>query len=177
MGYNTAFLMVEGVTAAGASGLLDALFDAADLFAPAANEADLDGVDFEAASSQFLHPNLALGAAGGWAVLWDPNAQLRRSDFPQAVSRGRRALACRFGSVDSRYGFHYSVDGVLRRAAVFQGNAVEESVGAALPEEAGLAAPVWGPDEDYLFEIMARLTGVSQGDLEAATYQVLEFLG
>lgn len=172
MGYNTAFLMVEGLMAAGAAGLLEALFDAADLFTPAEDE-----VGFEAASSQFLHPNLALGAVGGWAVFWNPNAQLLRSDFPQAVSRGRRALAGLLGSVDSRYGFHYYVDGVTRRGIVYEGNTILEKIGAALPEEGGLAAPVWGPDEDFVFGIMAQMTGVSWNDLEAATYQVMEFLG
>ena len=51
MGYNTAWVMIEGVSAAGTMDLLDATFDAADLFA-SPNAA----LCFEEAASAFLHP-------------------------------------------------------------------------------------------------------------------------
>lgn len=164
MGYNTAFLMIEGVTTAEA----EDLFEAADLFTPAGE------IDFEEAASQSLHPDLALGAVGGWAIFWNPNAQILEGDAPLDFSRGRRALGATLGSVGSLYGFSYYVDGALKRGIVYEGNEVLEEVGATLPEEADLSAPAWGPDEDFVFEITARLTGVSLDDLLAARYQLLK---
>jgi len=168
MAYNTAFLLIAGVTAAEAM----ALFDAADMFAPAEAK-----VGFEEASSLFLHPNLAVGDVKGWAVLWNANGQILRSDFPAAVSRGRRVLTCLLSSGDSRYGFSCFVDGAMRRSIVYKLNKVVDETGTKLSEEIGLTVPRWGPDEDFIFGVMERLTGVSFGDLQAATYGVLEFLG
>lgn len=167
MGYNTAFLMVEGVTAAEAADV----FEAADMFTPAGE------ISAEVAISQSLHPDLALGAVGGWAIFWNPNAQMLTGDTPRNFSRGRRALGATLGSVSSLYGFSYHVDGDLKRNIVYEGSEVREEFGGALPEEAGLAAPSWGPDEDFVFGVTARLTGVSFADLFAAPYQRLEFLG
>ncbi len=171
MGFNTAFLMIEGATAADADQLLRTHFEAADLFAASRKE-----IEFEAASASSLPPNVALGMVGGWAVLWADTA-LVWGEFPQAASSGRCVLACLLSSVGSCYGFSWFADGALRRAAIFQEGAHIENVGEPLAEEAGLSVPDWGPDEEYVFELTARLTGVSQSDLMAALYQTVEFSG
>ncbi len=159
MGYNTAFLMIEGVSAAGAMDLFDSRFDAADLFA-SPNTALL----FEEAVSSFLHPDLALGEAGGWAVFWDPSAGLISSGFPLAASRDRRVFTALLGSADSRFECGWFAGGTERPEAV-------RSAGA------GLNIPEWGADEDFVFEVMERLAGITCADLAAALYRRLEFLG
>ena len=159
MGYNTAFLMIESASAAGAMDLFDSRFDLADLFT-SPNES----ISFEAAASSFLYPNLALGEVGGWAVFWDPNGGLTGSGFPAAASRDRRVFAGLLGSADSRYECGWFVGGREQPEAV-------RSFGA------DLSLPDWGPDEDYVFGVMEKLTRVSFADLTAASYRRLEFLG
>ncbi len=165
MGYNTASLMIEGVSAADAL----AVFEAADMFAPAENTAG-----FEEASSLSLHPNLAVGDVKGWAVFWNASGQILRSGFPAEVSRGRRSLSCQLSSVDSQYGFSYFVDGVCRRSIVYELNDAIKESGTLLPEEVGFATSSWGPDEDFVFGIIERLTGISLNDLQEASYSVLK---
>jgi len=167
MGLNTSFLMIGGVTAAEA----EYLFKANDMFAPGGE------INSDVAVSQSLHPDLALGAVGGWAVFWNSNGQILAGDTPQNFSRGRRALGAALGSVDSRYGFFYYVDGALKRGVTYGVSEVLEQVGAALPEETELSTPARQYDEDHIFEMVTRLTGVSFADLCAAPYQRLEFLG
>ena len=159
MGYNTAFTMIEGVSAAEAMDLFDSRFDAADLFA-----SPRQPIRFDEAVSQFLHPNLALGEAGGWAVFWDPTGGLIRSGFSVSASKERRVMTGTLGSADSRFECGWFIGGSEQ----------PEAVTLAMD---GLAVPAWGLDEDYVFEVMKRLSRVSLQNLAAATYQVLEFLG
>jgi hypothetical protein len=168
IGYSTAFLMVEGLTTAEAMDL----FNAADMFAPAGSQ-----IGFEEAFSLSLDPNMAVGDVKGWAVFWNGSGQILRSEFPAEVSRGRRSLGCQLISGDSQYGFSYFVNGALRRSIVYELNAVLDEVGLQLSEEIGFAVAEWGPDEDFVFGVMERLTGISLGDLQEASYRVLEFLG
>ena len=146
MGYQTAFLMIEGVSAAEAMDVFDSRFDAADLFASPG-----EGISFEEAASSFLHPNLALGETGGWAVFWDPSGGLVGSGFPAAASKERRVFTGLLAGADSRYECVWLVGGTEK--------------------------PALGQDEDSLFAAMARLTGVSFADLMGAAYRRLEFLG
>ena len=157
MGYSTAFMMIE-VSATGAMDLFDSRFDAADLFA-SPNRA----LSFEEAASSSLHPDLALGEAGGWSVFWDPRAGLIGSGFP-AAARDRRIFTGLLSSGDSRYECGWIVGG-------------SEQPEVVLSAGVGLGIPAWGPDEDFVFGVMARLTGVSLADLAAASYRRLEFLG
>lgn len=159
MGYNTAFVMVEGVSAAGAMDLFDSRFDAADMFA-----SPTEPIRFEAAISSDLHPDLALGEAGGWAVFCNPSWGLMSSGFPLAAARDRRVLTALLGSADSRFECGWFVGGAERPEAVV-------SAGAEL------VIPAWGPDEDFVFGVMERLTGLTFRDLAAASYRRLEFLG
>ncbi len=159
MGYNTAFLMIEGVSAGGAIDLFDSRFDAADLFA-SPNES----ISFEVAAAGSLHPNLALGKAGGWAIFWDPSARLLASGFPAAVLGNHCVFTGLLSSVSSQYRCGWFVGGAERPEAV-------------LAAGAGLEIPVWGRDENFVFGVMARLTGVSLEKFAAALYQRLEFLG
>ena len=172
MGYNTAFLMIEGVSAAGAMDLFDSRFDDADMFASPGQV-----VSFDVAAAGSLHPNLALGAVGNWAVFWDPSGRLSVLGFPMAVSKGRRALSYLLQDCDSRYGFEYFVDGILQRSITHQGDLIWEESGAVLLEEAGLGDPIGGLGESFVFGLMERLTRISQSDLAGAAYQMLEFLG
>ena len=78
------------------------------------------------------------------------------------LSESRRALAVVVNYVSTTYGFWWCVDGIVLRSVVYQEGELAEEEGERLPEEEGLPEP-W--DEDYAFELMERLTGVSQGNL------------
>ena len=159
MGYNTAFLMIEGITAAEAMDLFDSRFDAADLFASPG-----ESTTFDVAASQSLHPNLALGEAGGWAVFWDPSGGLISSGFPLAASKERRVFTGLLADADSRYECGWFLGGTERPEAVTAAGAEVE-------------VPAWGLDEGFVFGVMERLTGVTWADLQVASYRRLESLG
>lgn len=159
MGYNMAFLMIEDVSAEGAMDLFDSRFDVADMFA-----SPTEPMIFDWAASSSLDPNLALGEVGRWAVFWDPHSGLMDSGFPLAASQDHRVFTALLGSADDRYECGWFVGGIERPEAV-------------LSAGAGLSIPDWGVDEDFVFEVMERLTGITLADLMAASYRRLEFLG
>ena len=110
-------------------------------------------------------------------ILWDPSARLFVSGFQSEASKNRRTLRYLLQDCDSSYGLEYYVDGMLQRSVTYQDDKVWEEYGVGLPEEVGLAVPIWGSDESFCFGVMERVTGVSQTDLAAATYQIMQFLG
>jgi hypothetical protein len=114
---------------------------------------------WEEASSAALGEDIALGELPGWGVLWTPN--LHVTTFPEvleAASRGGRALALVRGGGSDYYGFYLYAGGKEVRRLLRERRRPVEEAGAPLPEESELD---WQDDEDALFDLAHRLTGLA----------------
>jgi hypothetical protein len=131
----------------------------------------------------------ATALVGGWTVVWDPMMFVPddMDDFAgmfeegiwtdgvdRALSRlskgGRVYSFVAEGSSDT-HGFAWYVDGKRRRLWLSQEGHVAMQDGTPLPEE--LASSSEEPDpEQRLFVLMEKLTGLSIGTADAATYRL-----
>jgi len=100
------------------------------------------------------------------AALCSPTA--REIDFSEAS-----LMAVVWSSVTSRYGFRFYENGALVRAVRYDHGEVASEEGDALPEEDDIEIPSWGPDEDWAFTIIERLTAIDAASRERASYLVL----
>jgi hypothetical protein len=126
---------------------------------------------WEAASSASLGQDIALGEFLGWGVLWTPN--IRVTMFPEvleAASQGGRALSLILAGASDRYGFCLYADGKEVRRLLRERRKPVEEAGTPLPEETGWAGL---DDEDALFELAHRLTGLDVANID--TWSALRF--
>ncbi len=135
-------------------------------------------VGWEDASSSGLYPNAAVGLIPGWVALWTSNDRLVMfEEFLESVSRRGRAIVCLQSSVSTIHGFLVYEKGKHRRTLVRENFKAVANEGDSLPEEAGLN---WKDDEDTVFEIVRRLTGVEVANWETwtgVTFRVVEAPG
>jgi hypothetical protein len=147
MGWNVSVVLVEGRTLAQVKKAIP------DVFAVTDRE-----VEWEDAISSALHPGAAIGEIPGWVALWSQNDRLVMFDeFLESTSRGGRAVVCLQASVSTIHGFMVYAKGKHQRTLVRENYEPVADEGDPLPEEAGLD---WEDDEDTVFEVIRRLTGV-----------------
>ncbi|MFB7718468.1 DUF6461 domain-containing protein [Nocardia sp. NPDC056100] len=116
------------------------------------------------------HCDYGIAVVGGWTFIADPEFLVSFNDeAAQALSVGGRALAWVTNSVASLHGFAWYVDGVAIRRIMYAEGAIADESGEPLPAEALVPEP---GDEDYVFEMMARLTGQGWGEGADADYRV-----
>jgi hypothetical protein len=183
--WHTSALVIEGRHSDRAPHLL------AELGFPGKTEIGVVGGD--AAGSSDLRGR-AIGLVGGWTVLWDPMmfvpdglddlegmfdvgiwARPVESALQRLSQASRIYLFIVEGSSDT-YGFAWYFRGRRRRLWLSQSGAVVFEDGARLPEE--LAPVAEEPDnEQRMFLLMNKLTGVSIQDADAATYRLFAYGG
>lgn len=113
---------------------------------------------WEDASAAALGSDVALGAIPGWGVIWTPNDSVTLFlEVLEEASRGSRAFTFVLDGGGTRCGFCVYEDGKELRRVMRQGFKFVEEVGDPLSEESGLD---WRDDEDTIFELARRLTGV-----------------
>ncbi|WP_433181399.1 hypothetical protein [Actinoallomurus sp. CA-150999] len=112
-----------------------------------------------------------LAETAGWSQMWDPEGRfagkvegwLDRSELD--TLKGTRALAVLFSSVMSTYAFWLFDDGGLVRHVCYENgqssNVLGGTVGEPLPIEDQVEIPSWGPDEDFLWSVIANVTGLT----------------
>jgi hypothetical protein len=121
-------------------------------------------VDGEQAMSGSPGGRIYVAHNGAWCEMWDPDER-----FPPRVDamieqdgerilRHTRALAVLFSSVTSTYGLWLYDDGRLGRHAMYESGDLVASLGEALPIEAELPIPTWGPDEAFLWGVIEHVT-------------------
>lgn len=161
MGWHAAGFLVGQVTVEGVIGAL-----------PGGMRATGDQVSGDEALSMSWAGPLGIGRVGDWVVVSDPKLEVSfDADVCEALSRGRRLCAFVLHGVTNTYGFSWFVDGELVRRAVHADGAVAEAFGTLLAEEAGLRDIA---DEDYVWEVLGRLTGVTGRDLVRCSFTRLE---
>ncbi|MCP2315181.1 hypothetical protein APR12_000511 [Nocardia amikacinitolerans] len=160
MGWNVAGLLVEGEIGKNELVALPG--------APDENGETCSG--YEVFSTSF-QGDYAIAAVGGWTVLADPwISVLEDESAGPRLAEGRRLLTFVGNGTTDMYGVGWYVDGELvRDVLVVEGEPVAEE-GVPLPEEDGLGLH----QEDDLFALMLRLTGVDFGSVADAEYRVLE---
>ncbi|MRH92394.1 hypothetical protein GFY24_34070 [Nocardia sp. SYP-A9097] len=111
-----------------------------------------------------------MAVVGGWTFIADPQFRVSfNDDAVQEISDRGRALAWVTNSASTVHGFAWYVDGApLRRIVFAEGEVVDES-GERIPEEDSAPEPL---SEDYVFEMMVRLTGQGWSDGGEALYRV-----
>jgi hypothetical protein len=151
MGWNSSVILVEGSRRDAVKRALPDVFDVTQ-----------QTIDWGEASSSSLFPNAALGEIPGWTVIWTPNDRLALfPEFLEPLSQTGRAMSFVLSSVSTIYGFALAEGGKLRRM-LFRENFKEvSSEGEPILEEAGLD---WEDDEDTIFELARRLTGLEVND-------------
>ncbi|MEU0539622.1 hypothetical protein ABZ319_07105 [Nocardia sp. NPDC005978] len=125
-------------------------------------------VEFDAV---FTEPrDYGVSSVGGWTCIADPQFRVVFDDAAvQALSCSGRVLAWVTNSVSTVHGFAWYIGGVpVRRIVYAEGEVVDEH-GQPLPEEASAPEPV---DEEFVFEMIARLTGLNFGVISAAPQSV-----
>jgi hypothetical protein len=107
-----------------------------------------------------------VSSVGGWTCVADPQFRVVFDDEAvQALSRTGRALAWVTNSISTVHGFAWYVDGApVRRIVYVEGEVVDEG-GRPLPEETSAPKPI---DEDYVFEMLARLAKLNFGEIADA---------
>lgn len=110
--------------------------------------------------------------SGAWTQIWDPELRVVGGLIGSAptLDTTSRVLAVVFSSVSSTYGFAWFEGGQLVRRVVYVDGAVAEQAGDLLPVEATMEFPEWGPDEDFVFEVVKTLTEYDDSD-PAAPYR------
>ena len=120
-------------------------------------------LDWETATASSLHPNMALGVLGSWAVAWTPS--VKAATYPEMMeqlSKRGQAFTGMVYSHSSYYGFCYYTAGKFRRRLVRQNRRVVEETGEPVPEEHGLE---WGDEEKAVFALAEQLTGLNPADI------------
>jgi hypothetical protein len=160
MGWNTSIIAVRGRTVAE---LLKAQLRS---YTPTGAT-----VSAEIASTSHLEADLALAEIMGWCVITQPGGALAMNDdMMEDLSLGARSLGFLLSSVASVYGFCLYVGGQERRRILYLNGEVTDELGPALPAEAAIARPSWGYDEDWVFTLLKRLTGIGWAEFEAQRF-------
>jgi len=155
MGWKAAALLVENRTTAD-------IVREIDVFRPGSREVEMVEAWYE----------LAVAQIGAWAVFFSGGK--RHPDLIATLSKDTRVFAFDLNSVYTSYGFDYFVDGRCVRSAHYTERECVRSEGPMLAAERKLKVPKWGHDDDWVLAVMHRVIGVGAGDLEEATYTVLE---
>lgn len=112
----------------------------------------------------------AVAVIDGWTSILDPHLLLTfDDDAVLALAGDRRALAYAAHSVSDTYGFTWYSGGQPLRRVIYSAGEIADETGGVLPEEARLEP---GIDEDFVFDIIAGLTGLDWGPIAEATYRV-----
>lgn len=154
MGWNVQGLIVEGSV------------DPADL--PGRPRETGERADIDAVHHEPHHYGIATVA--GWTFIADP--EFRVSLDQQAVLQvagTRRSFAWVTNSVSTTHGFAWYLEAAMVRRIIYTEGGVADEQGAPLPEEQDAPEPL---SEDYVFEMMRRLTGVGWGEGADAVYSV-----
>ncbi|GAA4904091.1 hypothetical protein LX16_3729 [Stackebrandtia albiflava] len=148
MGWNTGAAFVSSVTEEVALTAVGLTSDPA------------EWVSADEATGAFATDVVFTSRCGDWTEIWDPELRVtaRMLEKSTPVHSGG-LLAVVLSSVSSTYGFAWFQNGEAVRRAVFQDGEPVVSAGAALPVEAEIPIPSWGPDEDYVFAVVRKLTG------------------
>jgi hypothetical protein len=141
MGWNTSIIAVRGRTVAE---LLNAQLGS---YAPTGAT-----VSAEIASTSHLEADLALAEILGWCVITQPGEALAMNDDLMA---------------DLSLGAVARLSAVERRRILYLNGMVTDELGPALPAEAAITRPSWGYDEDWVFTLLERLTGIGWAVFEA----------
>jgi hypothetical protein len=161
MGWNTSALFVMDRSA---DDLLDFLPDASGY------RLTDERVGVEQATSSSPRERLYLADDGTRCQLWDPDLQFVVGVDAMIESggarflNGTRALAVIFSSVTSMYGFWLYDDGDLVRRAIYESGELIDSVGRPLPDESDITIPEWGHDEDFVWTMIEKITGLTYSD-------------
>ncbi|MFF2554615.1 DUF6461 domain-containing protein [Nocardia sp. NPDC058058] len=111
-----------------------------------------------------------IAMVGGWTLIADPQFLASfNDDAVREISDHGRALAWVTNSVSTLHGFAWYVDGAPVRRIVYAEGEIVDEIGEPIAEEAAAPEPL---DEDYVFEMMTRLTGQGWGDGADARYRV-----
>ena len=125
---------------------------------------------FEAASSASLD-GVALTGTPGWTVLCSPlDEPFPDEAFLTRASMGGRVLLLTLAGTGGVYGFSLFADGRHVREVVYADFELAEEQGAALPEEPAESEY----QEDWLFDLMEALTGLTLNTLAALEYQLVQ---
>lgn len=113
----------------------------------------------------------AIAGVDGWTAIADPHfLTFFGDDAAPALSGTSRALSFVTHSVSDTHGFEWFLNGESVRRVIYSQGEVVDEYGDALPEEKNLSDWV---DDDCIFEIISRLTGLAWEHLAEAAYRVL----
>ena len=122
--------------------------------------------------------SFALGDTKGGAALWDPIGKLafgpRGEDLRRALSRGTRLVAFQVNSESEKHGVRVYEDGEPVRVVEIESWRVVRESGDVLPVEAGIPPRIVGRDEDWVFDLLEKATGVAFSDLGNARYELFD---
>ncbi|MGV9408884.1 hypothetical protein ACWDOP_03130 [Nocardia sp. NPDC003693] len=142
----------------------------------AVDPADLPGRPYEVGElvefdEVFRRPHdYGVSSVGGWTCISDPQFRVVfDDDAVRALSCTGRALAWVTNSVSTVHGFAWYVDGVPVRRIVYAEGEVVDEYGDPLTDESSALEPV---GEDYMFEMMARLTELKFGAIADAPQSI-----
>ena len=133
----------------------------------------LDGEQVSADQAWSFSPSerVYLAETDGWVQMWDPEGRFagKVEDWQDGgsfgVLKGTLALAVLFSSVMSTYAFFLFDDGGVVRPSCYQNGEPSDvlggTVGEPLPIENQVEIPSWGPDEDFLWSVIADVTGLT----------------
>jgi hypothetical protein len=125
-------------------------------------------IDLDLAYSRVV--DYAIAGVDGWTAIVDPQFLTFFGDDAAPVLSGTsRALSFVTHSVSDTHGFEWFLNGESVWRVIYSQGEIADEYGDALPEENDL--PDW-IDEDFIFEIIWRLTGLAWGEVAHASYRV-----
>ncbi|MFB7867890.1 hypothetical protein [Streptomyces sp. NPDC056069] len=161
MGWNTSALFVRDRSSEDVLGFLPDVLE----YTPTGEEVAAESA-WAGSPGQRLH----LSDEGDWCQLWDPDQRfpprvgLRIERDGPGTLQVTQALAVLFSSITSTYALWLYDEGTLVRHISFRDGEPAQVFGAVvadpLPAEVRAEIPSWGPDEDYLWNVIEAVTGL-----------------
>ncbi len=116
---------------------------------------------------------LSLAEVDGWCIIVEPFGLLfidvldGHGDILSALSKGTAAMGFFLAGITGTCAFRLCIDGVERRWIMHEARQIVDERGTAILEELGIPMPAWGYDEDWVFTLLERLTGLTWSQLQA----------
>ncbi len=120
-----------------------------------------------------LGSHLSVAEVDGWCVITEPFGLLFTDildvygDILGVLSRGTVAMGFFLAGGMGTCAFRLCIDGVERRWIMYEAREIVDERGTAIPEELDIPMRAWGYDEDWVFILLERVTGLTWSQLEA----------
>jgi hypothetical protein len=156
MGYNTKVLLAKNLDREQVADIIPDVFEITN-----------ESINFEAASSYNLAPNLAIGEINDWVIIWDVYGKLVLDQSVVKEFAVFEAVSFDLSSTSDRYQMLYARQKRVVREVVYQSGKNILSEGQKLESEIGEL------NEDSIWQLIEQITNITLSKLEEIKYNLV----